>query len=298
MANKVLVTGASGLLGREILRQFVFNGWDALGLAYSRVHGSLRKVDLCEEAQIEAVLDEFSPTVVVHSAAERRPDVVEKQTQSATALNVNATEKLASLCAKKNIYLLYISSDYVFDGNNAPYKPGDSTNPLNTYGQMKLDGEIAVRKYNQFGVLRIPVLYGSVESLGESAVTTLFQAVLDSSKPVKMNDFQLRYPTHVADCAQVCVGLANRQVSDGDSNAGGVWHWSAEECFTKYTMAMAMAQVFGLSSDHLVADKSPPSGAPRPFDCNLDTTETKKAVQVQQTPFKDGIRAVLESYLP
>ena len=199
---------------------------------------------------------------------------------------------------KSRLYLLYISSDYVFDGNNAPYKPGDSTNPLNTYGQMKLDGEIAVRKYNQFGVLRIPVLYGSVESLGESAVTTLFQAVLDSSKPVKMNDFQLRYPTHVADCAQVCVGLANRQVSDGDSNAGGVWHWSAEECFTKYTMAMAMAQVFGLSSDHLVADKSPPSGAPRPFDCNLDTTETKKAVQVQQTPFKDGIRAVLESYLP
>ncbi len=296
MAKKVLVTGASGLLGREILKQFVSNGWDALGLAYSRIYGSLRKVDLCDAVQIEAVLDEFSPTVVVHSAAERRPDVVDNQTQSATALNVNATEKLASLCANRNIFLLYISSDYVFDGNDPPYKPDASTNPLNTYGQMKLDGEIAVRKYEQFGVLRIPVLYGSVESLGESAVTTLFQAVLDSNKPAKINDFQRRYPTHVADCAQVCVGLANKRLRQ--ENVGGVWHWSAEECYTKYTMSVAMAEVFGLNSDHLIADKSPPSGAPRPFDCKLDTTETRKMVSIQPTPFKDGIKAALKSYLP
>lgn len=296
MAKKVLVTGASGLLGREILKQFVSNEWDALGLAYSRIYGSLRKIDLCDEAQIETVLDEFSPTVVVHSAAERRPDVVEKQTQTATALNVGATEKLASLCASRNIYLLYISSDYVFDGNDPPYKPEALTNPLNTYGQMKLDGEIAVRRYKQFGVLRIPVLYGNVESLGESAVTSLFQAVMDSSKPAKMNDFQLRYPTHVTDCAQVCVGLAGKYLSK--ENACGIWHWSSEECYTKYSMAVAMAEVFGLSSDHLIADKSPPSGAPRPFDCKLDTSETKKIVSVQQTPFKDGVRAALKSYLP
>ena len=123
MSKKVLITGASGLLGREILKQFVSNGWDALGLAYSRIYGSLRKVDLCDESQIEAVLDEFTPAVVVHSAAERRPDVVDKQSKSATALNVGATEKLASLCANRNIFLLYISSDYVFDGNNPPYMP-------------------------------------------------------------------------------------------------------------------------------------------------------------------------------
>ena len=295
MTKRVVITGASGLLGREILRQFISNGWETLGLAYSRAHGSLRKVDLCEPAQIEAVLDEFTPSVVVHSAAERRPDVVDKQTQAATALNVSATDTLASLCARKNIYLLYISSDYVFDGSAPPYKPGDSTNPLNAYGKMKLDGEIAVRKHAQFGILRIPVLYGSVESLGESAVTTLFQVVLNTSAPAKLNDHQLRYPTHVADCAQVCVGLAEKQMKE--DNAGGIWHWSAEECFTKYTMGLAMAEVFAIPSDHLIADKSPPSGAPRPFDCKLDTSETKKIISVQQTAFRDGIRAALKPFL-
>ena len=86
-----------------------------------------------------------------------------------------------------------------------------------------------------------------------------------------MNDLQLRYPTHVTDCAQVCVGLAGKHCNK--ESAGGVWHWSTEECFTKYTMAVAMAEVFGLSADHLIADKSPPSGAPRPFNCKLDTTK-------------------------
>ena len=295
MAKKVLVTGSSGLLGREILKQFIANQWEVLGLAFSRAKEGLRKVDLCDVQQVETVLDEFNPTVVVHAAAERRPDVVDKQTQSAAALNVTATESLASLCAKRSIYLLYISSDYVFDGENPPYKPSDSTNPLNTYGQLKLDGELAVVKYPQFGILRIPVLYGQIESLSESAVTVLFKAVSNPAKRAELNDLQLRYPTHVADCAQVCVGLANKQVCSND--AGGIWHWSGEECFTKYTMAVAMAGVFGLSSDHLVPDKSMPSGAPRPYDCKLDNSETKKFVSVHQTPFREGIKKALEPFI-
>lgn len=295
MAKKVLVTGASGLLGREILKQFIANQWEVLGLAFSRAKEGLRKVDLCDVKQVETVLDQFNPTIVVHAAAERRPDVVDKQTQLAAALNVTATESLASLCSKRSIYLLYISSDYVFDGKNPPYKPSDSTNPLNTYGQLKLDGELAVLKYTQFGILRIPVLYGQIESLSESAVTVLFKAVSNPSKRAELNDLQLRFPTHVADCAQVCVGLANKQVSSND--AGGIWHWSGAECFTKYTMAVAMAEVFGLSSGHLVPDKSMPSGAPRPYDCKLDNSETKKIVDVQQTPFREGIKKALKSFV-
>ena len=296
MAKKVIVTGASGLLGREVLRSFTGAGWNVLGLAYSRARDGLRKVDLCDPKQVENVLDEFQPQVVIHSAAERRPDVVDKKVDAALALNVNATESLASLCAQRSIYMLYISSDAVFDGKAPPYKPDSITNPISIYGQSKRDGEKAVLKHAGMGVLRLPVLYGTVENLGESSVTTVFSVLLNSEKPGKVSDYERRYPTHVADCAIVCVGLAEKQVKTSD--AQGIWHWSGNECLTKYAMAGVMVEVFGLKSDHLIPVREPASGAPRPFDSHLDTSETEKAIRTQQTPFREGIKQAVERFAP
>ena len=296
MANKVLVTGASGLLGRAVLQNFTNAGWDVLGLAYSRAREGLRKVDLCDPKEVESVLDDFRPQFVIHSAAERRPDVVDKKSESAVALNVTATESLAALCAQRNIYMLYISSDAVFDGTSPPYKPDSPTNPLSIYGQSKRDGEIAVLKHAGMGVLRLPVLYGVVEELSESSVTAVFSVLLNSDKPGKVSDYERRYPTHVADCAAVCLGLVEKQLKSGDS--GGIWHWSSIECFTKYTMAGVMAELFGLKSDHLVPVREPSGGAPRPFDSHLDASATEKAVLIKRTPFKEGIKQALERFAP
>lgn len=296
MAKKVLVTGASGLLGRVVLQAFTNAGWSVLGLAYSRAKEGLRKVDLCDPKQVENVLEEFQPRVVIHSAAERRPDVVDKKKDSAVALNVTATESLASLCAQRNIYMLYISSDAVFDGKSPPYKPDSPTNPISIYGKSKRDGEIAVLKHEGMGVLRLPVLYGVVEDLSESSVTAVFSVLLNSEKPGKVSDYERRYPTHVSDCATVCVGLAEKQLKSGD--AQGIWHWSGNECVTKYGMAAIMAELFGLKTDHLVPVREPSGGAPRPFDSHLDASATEKAVATQQTPFREGIKPVLERFLP
>ena len=296
MAKKVLVTGASGLLGREVLRSFTEAGWKVLGLAYSRAKGELRKVDLCDANQVESVLDDFQPQIVIHSAAERRPDVVDKNSDSALALNVTATESLASLCAQRNIYMLYISSDAVFDGKSPPYKPDSPTSPISIYGQSKRDGEVAVLKHKGMGVLRLPVLYGKVEDLGESSVTTVFSVLLNSEKQGRVSDYERRYPTHVTDCATVCVGLAEKQVKSGDAH--GIWHWSGKECYTKYTMAMLMAELFGLKTDHLVPVQEPTGGAPRPFDSHLDPSQTEEAIATKHTPFREGIKEVLARFAP
>lgn len=302
MAKKVLVTGASGLLGREILKCFVAEKWEVLGLAYSRARDNLKKVDLCDPAQVEDVLEQYKPAVVVHSAAERRPDVVENQRDKTIALNVSATQTLADLCNQRNIYLLYISSDYVFDGKNPPYAPNATTNPLNAYGVSKRDGERVVLQHPKLGVLRVPVLYGPIEYLGESAVTTLFSGVKDSTKSVKMCDHQQRYPTHVTNCGQVCVGLAELHLASGTdtaSPASGIWHFSGKEPFTKYTMALTMAEIFGLSKDHLIPMKEQSqSGAIRPYDCQLDSSATEKAIpNIPYISYRDGIKAALEPFL-
>ena len=174
MKKKVLVTGASGLLGRAILKEFTQCGdvWEVLGLAYSRAKGNLKKVDLRNKDEVESVIEEFKPSLVIHSAAERRPDIVEKSEEETKMLNVTATRTIAEASAKADAFFLYISTDYVFDGTSPPYKPTDKPNPLNKYGQSKLDGEnVTLEFLPRSGVLRVPILYGPVEYIHESAVT-------------------------------------------------------------------------------------------------------------------------------
>lgn len=293
----MLITGASGLLGRELLRTFTSKGWECVGLAYSRAREGLMKVDLRKRDEVEKVLGEFEPHVVLHAAAERRPDVVSKQLDHAKALNVGVTELLTQLCQQRGTFLLYISSDYVFDGKTPPYTTTAATNPLNDYGITKRDGEVMVSKYKNAAVLRLPVLYGAVEELSESAITTLFSVVLNSAKPAELSDYEQRYPTHVADVAEVCEQLASRQLAEPGAGAG-VWHCSGDDQMTKYSMACAMGRLLGLSTAHIVPVRKPSSGAPRPYDCRLDCTTTRAVFSITPTEFDAGIVTALESFLP
>lgn len=297
MATKrVLVTGASGLLGREVLKQFRDRGWIATGLAYSRSEAGLVRVDLRNRDEVVRVLGDSSPSLVVHCAAERRPDVVDKQKEAVLSLNVTATEQLAMLCDERKIRLVYISTDYVFDGTSPPYKPEDRPNPLNTYGLTKLEGEKAVLRVPGNVVLRVPILYGEVLSPEESAVTCLLSAVLDATKQANMSDYEQRYPTHTSDVARICVGLADAFHQGVD--VGGVWHWSGSECHTKYTMARTIAELFGYPSDHLLPVNYPLPGTPRPYDSRLDCAKTESLFGRERIPFREGLKATLSRFVP
>ncbi|XP_071951791.1 methionine adenosyltransferase 2 subunit beta-like [Antedon mediterranea] len=295
--KKVLITGASGLLGRAILKEFSNNAsWEVLGLAFSRSGNNLKKVDLTDETAIKDTLNTFKPDVVVHSAAERRPDIVQNKPGETKKLNVGATEVIAKLCGELNTFLVYISTDYVFDGTKPPYKPMDQPNPLNDYGQSKLDGEKVVLQCNPSAVvLRVPILYGQIEFLSESAVTILFNAVKDSSKPGSMCHYQQRFPTHTQDVAAVIKQLAEKQSKD--SSIKGTYHWSNNEQLTKFTMAVKMAEIFNLPHDHLQANQNAPPGAPRPKNAQLDTSDLEALGIGQRTPFQEGIKEALSPYL-
>ena len=170
---KVLITGASGLLGRAIKAEVDKNTtWEILGLGYSRLQGNLKKVDLKNESEIIETINEFKPDIVIHSAAERRPDFVVNQEKDTERLNIIATETIAKCVNKYNGFMLYISTDYVFDGTSPPYKSTDAPNPLNKYGETKLIGEQRTLEFcKQAGVLRVPILYGELSYVEESAVS-------------------------------------------------------------------------------------------------------------------------------
>jgi dTDP-4-dehydrorhamnose reductase len=296
---RILITGATGLLGRPVLRACAaVPSWRVTGTSFRRTGPGFERVDLSQIGQIPAFLDRLAPNVIIHSAAERRPDVSEKDPAGTQRLNVGATAALAQWAAERRAFLIYISSDYVFDGTTPPYTPASPTHPINTYGQSKLDGEHAVLAAGRdHAILRVPILYGEVESLDESPATVLAKNML-SARPgerLAMEHWATRYPTHTRDVAAVLRQMVSRKLAH--PGFSGIFHWSGAEAMTKYDMALAFAPLIGFDPARLIADATPPAGAPRPKDCHLDSSALESLGIGQRTPFAGALPAILAPHL-
>ncbi|XP_058852088.1 methionine adenosyltransferase 2 subunit beta-like isoform X1 [Acipenser ruthenus] len=294
--RRVLVTGAKGLLGRAVYKEFQDNDWYTVGCGYSRARPRFEKCNLLDADAVRAMIQEFQPHVIVHCAAERRPDVVESQTDAAIQLNVSAAGNLAKEAGVS--FVIYISTDYVFDGRNPPYDVNDTPNPLNLYGKTKLEGEREVLRNNMgAAVLRVPVLYGDVEKLEESAITVMFDTVQNSTDLISIDHCQQRFPTYVKDVGRVCRQLAESRLQD--PSLRGIFHFSGNEQMTKYEMACAIADAFSLPSSHLrpITETPVESGALRPHNPQLDCSRLENLGIGHRTPFKQGIKECLWPFL-
>jgi dTDP-4-dehydrorhamnose reductase len=295
------VTGASGLLGRAILAAFRSDAaaWRVCGAGFSRAREGLVRLDLCDPAAVEACLESLRPRVVIHSAAERRPDVSEDAPEATRRLNVEATGRLARWCATHGAWMLYLSTDYVFDGSRPPYGVGDPTGPLNAYGRSKRDGEIALRDATaDAAVLRVPILYGPCETLAESSVTSIVAALLRATPaaPLRLDHWAVRYPTHTADVASVIRQMTLHRLAGHP--LAGVFHASGNEPHTKYTLGLLMARILGVDAEALRPDDAPTSGAPRPRDAHLDTSRLDALGITARTPLEPALREILAHARP
>ena len=219
-------------------------------------------------------------------------------------------------CATRNIFLLYISTDYVFSGKpgEAPYAASAPTGPTNLYGQLKLEGEEVVLKESQgsknAAVLRIPVLYGPVsQSVGhkESATNILMDqvwAAQEKGKIVKMDDWSIRYPTLTTDVGRVCKDICAKFIATETAEEPGamprVLQFTAEERFTKYQICELFAEIMGLPLAGLVANKQgndPNAAVQRPYDCHLSTKELQQlGIDVQCREFRTWWRWWIGAY--
>lgn len=304
---KILVTGASGLLGRSLmvaLAPLAGAPDQLIGTAHSRRVPPLQPLDLTDASAVRAALARWTPALVVHSAAERRPDVVDGAPEAAEKLNVGATELLAQLAAEQGARFIYLSTDYVFDGTAPPYAIDAPTAPINAYGRMKLAGEHVVRaayaEHSALGeaayaLVRIPILYGPVETLAESAVTELGLKLL-AGRAFKAEDWAMRYPAHVDDVARAIALIAAQLMRGQPEPVGGVYHVAGAEQFTKFAMAQIIAAALGVDPALAVSDPNPPPGAPRPKDCRLDDARVRALGFAPRIRFADGIHKALAPF--
>lgn len=265
----------------------------AVGLCHTRRAPGLRPADLADTASIPALLDELAPDAVIHTAAIRRPDDFAADEAFARRLNVDATAALARwIAARPGAYLAYVSSDYVFDGTNPPYFPDSPIHPVNGYGQSKADGETVAREAapDQTGILRVPVLYGDVASLDESSVTSVVEIVRRRT-PAVLDDWAVRYPTHVVEVADILVQMALRRLA-------GTFQWSGLEPLTKFDMGLEIARQLGTDPALLRRSGAPANGSePRPRDCHLDRSALESlGVATAAIPFREAIRRILARF--
>jgi dTDP-4-dehydrorhamnose reductase len=224
-------------------------------------------------------------------AADRRPDVVHKNPDAARVLNIEATAKVASACRRCGAWLIFISTDYIFDGTEPPYTVDAVPNPLSAYGTQKLEGERNVLQDPSAAVLRVPIMFGPAEFWKESAVTTLYDDLLNGM--TKADHVQKRYPTFTVDIARVIQKML--EVHCGGEKLCGIFHWQGNECLTKFDMVQTIARLEGIDASAVLADVSEPK-FPRPHDSRLDCTRLTQELQIDpahfRTSFQEALRTV------
>lgn len=281
---KVLITGATGLLGSDIAYVLDHNDKAIFKTCFSERGKDYIAADITSPEGIKK-LENLEWDYVVHTSAWKSPDKCENFKDETYRLNVWAAEEIAKLSKSRNAGMLFISTDYVFSGNNPPYSETDIPKPINYYGETK---RIAEKKLlsisDEFIILRVPLLYGVRAGLKASDV--LYTAInsLSSTEPRKMDNTITRYPTYTGDVAEAVNFLI-------DKKAQGIYHFSGQDKTTKYGICKHIAEVLGKSMVNIIKMEEPPNDdAKRPLDSHITMNKILNLGFQKPKSFKERLR--------
>ncbi|MFC6222409.1 SDR family oxidoreductase [Hymenobacter artigasi] len=247
---KILLTGSNGLLGQKLvalLRQQP----DVALVATSRGPNKLAglypgvrfiELDVSDAAQVQQVLAREQPTHLIHTAAMTNVDECELNREACWQHNVTAVEHLVQACARQQIHLTHLSTDFIFSGEAGPLAEDAVPEPVNFYGESKLAAEQAVQASpGPWAIARTVLVYGVAHDYGRTNLVLWVRDSLRAGKPIKVVADQWRTPTLAEDLAQGCWLLARQAVQ-------GIYHLSGDEMLTPHAMALRVAAHFGLDA--------------------------------------------------
>ena len=298
---KVLVTGVAGQLGHDVMNELAARGYEGIGSDILPQYAGIADgsavtcapyvpLDITDGEAVVRVLAEVKPDAVIHCAAWTAVDLAEDEDkrEKVRAINADGTRHIAAACRALGCKLMYISTDYVFDGQGeTPWQP-DCTDyaPLNVYGQTKLEGELAVRELVEwFFIVRIAWVFGLS---GKNFIKTMLR-LGETHESLRVVCDQIGTPTYTLDLARLLVDMIETQKYGvyHATNEGGYISWAdfAQEIFRQAGMNTRVVPVttaeYGLSK------------AARPFNSRLDKT---KLVESGFAPLPDW-RDALGRYL-
>ena len=286
---KVFVTGVGGQLGYDVLNELKKRGHECVG---SDITESAEiKLDITDKAAVEAALSQIHPDAVIHCAAWTAVDAAEDEENKAKvyAVNVTGTQNIAEACKKLDCKMIYISTDYVFNGQGTEPWRADCREyaPLNYYGQTKLEGELAVAKaIEKYFIVRIAWVFGLN---GKNFIKTMIN-VGKTHDAVRVVNDQIGTPTYTYDLARLLVDMVETEKYGyyHATNEGGYisWYDFCCEFFRQYGLTTKVIPVttaeYGMSK------------AARPFNSRLDKSKLIEAGFKPLPAWKDAVKRYLQ----
>ena len=279
---KVFVTGVNGQLGHDVMNELALRGYEGVGV-------DVDEMDITDEAAVRKVIGEVRPDSVVHCAAWTAVDAAEDQVEICRKVNVDGTENIAKMCGELDIPMIYLSTDYVFDGQGTrPWEPDDPVvQPLNVYGQSKYEGELAVQKYtDKYYIVRIAWVFGVN---GKNFIKTMLN-VGKTHDTVRVVDDQIGTPTYTYDLARLLVDM-------NETEKYGYYHATNEGLCSWYEFACEIFRAAGMNEVKVTPVPTsgyPASRAKRPMNSRMSKEKLTENGFERLPEWKDALARYLK----
>ena len=275
MAPRAVITGAAGLIGQYLVKTASrwAPGWDAYGL-------SRAELELTDTSKVDARIRALKPDLLIHCAALSRTNACEQDPDQARRDNVEVTAHLAQLC--QDIPFIFLSSGEVFDGKTGWYSETDEPNPINVYGQTKLEAEQMVLQNPRHTVIRIVLTSGASQNGDRSFVEDMCRAA-KASKDVTLYADEFRCPLPASVIARACWELADRRQS-------GLYHLGGSERLSRWDIGEALLPRYPELEGRLVKGSARNHiGSPRPADLSLRCDKIQRLLSYRIPGFREWL---------
>lgn len=257
---RILVTGVKGQLGHDVVNECAKRGIETVGV-------DIEEMDITDAASVDQVIGSSDVDAVIHCAAYTAVDAAEDNEAVCRRVNAYGTENIARVCGKLGLKMMYISTDYVFDGQGErPWEPDDERHPLNVYGQTKYEGELAVEKYaEKYFTVRIAWVFGVN---GKNFIKTMLRVGKQYGAVKVVND-QIGSPTYTYDLARLLVDMIQ-------TDKYGRYHATNEGLCSWYEFACEIFRKAGMDEVKVTPVTTAEYGvskAVRPFNSRMDKSK-------------------------
>lgn len=289
---KILVTGSNGLLGQKIIAQLQKRNISFLATSSganrnpSCPNTEYAQMDICDQAEVMDVIKKFTPTHIIHTAAQTNVDACELDPAMCEQLNVQGSLNVFKAAKEVNAHFQFLSTDFVFDGEKGNYKESDAVNPLSVYGHSKVatENELLLGNYANFSIVRTIIVYGSAHNLSRGNIFLWAKSALPKGETMNIVDDQFRAPTWANDLAWGCIRIC-------ELNEKGIFHLSGPTSMSIYELVEKIADYYNYPKDNLVRIASSTLNQPavRPPKTGFNLTKAKRILNYQPKSIEETL---------
>ncbi|MCI8454268.1 MAG: dTDP-4-dehydrorhamnose reductase [Lachnospiraceae bacterium] len=278
---RILITGVKGQLGHDIVNEMEKRGMTPIGV-------DVEEMDVTDRAACSRVIAEANVEAVIHCAAFTAVDAAEEQIELCRKINAEGTKNIAEVCKELDLKLMYISTDYVFDGQGTrPWEPDDERHPLNVYGQTKYEGELFVEELvEKFFTIRIAWVFGVN---GKNFIKTMLRLGKERGAVTVVND-QIGSPTYTYDLARLLVDMIQ-------TDRYGRYHATNEGFCSWYEFACEIFRAAGMDAvkvTPVLTSEYPASKAKRPMNSRMSKEKLSENGFERLPEWKDALARYLK----